>query len=297
MARLLAKTLSSGGYVSMMVFKLEPLEEAILPPYTGRVSKSILAKLPCLQPMWSLYNNRIKFRPVTVTPLLDARGRPLYKRGEGGRPLVARPGRSLRMAVSAVTREPLLLACPGDTVDLGYARFRVEPEEARVVSLEALGRDGYNVVTVRILTPMTITSKIMMPPIPPGSRLAKRLAGAREMYRLLPTPGVMLAQALRQWLGIVEGRVADTMLHYMLGRVADILAVEVDHRLRPETVLYSKDEGGKARMVRGVVGYISMEVLDEGFKWTVSRLLDLASYTGLGKSRSMGFGMISLDYR
>ena len=297
MPRLLANTLAGSGYLSRYIFRVEPVGgDVILPPFTGRVTKSIVASMDCMSPVWKMYQSRTKFRPVTFKALRDGLGRPVYKRGEGGGPLVLRRHRPLFMEVAVYSGEALLLPCNREEVDIGYGRVMVDPMEASLVKLEPLGREDYDAVTIRILTPMTISSKIMMPPVPPGSRIGRLLSEAREMYRLLPTPGYMMAQALRQWLGVVNNIQTDTMLHYYLGRVADILLAEADYRIKPETVLYGKDDNGNELKVRGVTGYIKLAVLDNGVKWAVSRLLELAEYLGLGKSRSIGFGEIRVTF-
>ena len=61
-------------------------------------------------------------------------------------------------------------------------------------------------------------------------------------------------------------------------------------------MLYGKDDNGNELKVRGVTGYIRLAVLDQGIKWAVSRLLGLAEYLGLGKSRSIGFGEVRILY-
>ncbi len=297
MPRLLANTLAGSGYLSRYIFRVEPMRgDVILPPFTGRVTKSIVANMNCMKLVWEIYQSRTKFRPVTFKALRDGLGRPVYKRGDSDRPLLLRSGRPLFMEVALYSGEALLLPCNREEVDLGYGRVMVDPVEASMVRLDTLGRENYDTVTIRITTPMTISSKIMMPPVPPGSRIGRLLSGAREMYRLLPTPGYMMAQALRQWLGVVNNVQEDTMLHYYLGRVADILVAEADYRLKPETVLYGKDDNGNELRVRGVTGYIKLAVLDQRVKWTVSRLLGLAEYLGLGKSRSIGFGEIRVTF-
>ncbi len=297
MARLLANTLSGSGYLTRFVFSVEPVEgDILLPPFTGRVTKSIVANMDCMRPLWKMYRAKSRFKPVTFKALRDRGGRPLYKRDGGGKPLELRRNRPLFMEVTVYSPEALLLPCRGEEVGIGYGRVAVDPVEASIAKLETLSKESYDTITIRILTPMTISSKIMMPPVPPGSRVGRLLLGAREMYRLLPTPGYILAQALRQWLGVVNNIHADTMLHYYFGRIADLLLAEVDYRLRPETVLYGKDDNGNELKVRGVTGYMRLAVLEQGIKWAVSRLLGLAEYLGLGKSRSIGFGEVRVLY-
>ncbi|MEB3774711.1 MAG: CRISPR system precrRNA processing endoribonuclease RAMP protein Cas6 [Desulfurococcales archaeon] len=295
MARLLSKTLSGPGYLAKFIFRIEPIGgDVILPPFTGRTTKAIASKMECLGTIWKLYQSRTKFKPVTFKVLKDSLGRPVYKRGDGGKPLILGRSRPLYMEVAAYSLKPLLPTCNQGEVDIGYGRILVSPIEASLIRLDALGTENYDTVTIRIMTPMTISSKIMMPPVPIDSRIGKHLYRAQEMYRLLPTPGYLLAQALRQWLGIVNDIREDTILHYYLGRIADILIAETDYKLKPETALYGKDENDRELKIRGVTGYIRLAVLDQGIKWAASRLLGLAEYLGLGKSRSIGFGEIKI---
>ncbi|MEM3782663.1 MAG: CRISPR system precrRNA processing endoribonuclease RAMP protein Cas6, partial [Thermofilum sp.] len=71
---------------------------------------------------------------------------------------------------------------------------------------------------------------------------------------------------------------------------------ELDYHVKPETVLYTVRDG-KPSTERGFTGFVLYELLDEAspLKQELEKLLAFALRFGIGKSRSIGFGQISLQ--
>ena len=293
-------SLSGEGFVGRLTLRLAALRDAVLPPFTSRTAKSILMKAGCLEPLRKLYLSRPSFRPVTVRVLRGPRGERLYRAGDcggDGRVIEVSRGEELFMELGFYSEAPLPLspACT-EEVDLGYAAFALEPAGLEVRTLGQLGRPGgWRRLVLRFHTPTTIATKVMIPPLRSAPRLLEKLRGAREAYRLLPTPGYLLAQAARQWVALVKrGDPKEAPHPYAIGRLADVAIAEVDYRLRPVTACYGRDERGRVRRVRGFTGTLVLEPLLDEIRLAASRLLEFAGYIGLGKSRSIGFGEVSL---
>jgi len=301
-ARLFSKSLQGEGLLVLIRLRITPESNSILPPFTSRTLKSIAGNANCLKPVWNLYSSRKRFKPVTFRVLTTDRFRPLYKRvnGEDSDVITVRKDYTYYGFITFYARSlaDVPVAECDEQVSIEYGRFHVAMDSMDMRMLDFLGRDEYERVKISIRTPLTITTKIMSPPVKTGSRLARLLDSTREAYRLLPTPGFIAAQAARQWLGIVKTlEPKGHILPYAIGRLSDIMIAEIDYHLRPITVLYGKDEAGRKRLVRGVTGFIVLEPVNDSIRFAFSRLLDFASILGLGKSRSIGFGELTVEYK
>lgn len=302
MARqLFSASLNGYGFVGIARFRLVALRDALLPPFTSRTAKSILMRSGCLEALRSLYTaGSGGFKPVSLR-VLRRGARRLYRSGEcrGAEGLITvSEGEELVMEVGFYSQSPLpLYPWCEEEVDVGYASFAIEPLGIDVKSVESLGSSKeWSRLVLRFHTPTTITTKIMIPPLRGVPRLARLLRSGREAYRLLPSPSYLLAQAARQWVALVKrGDPNESPLPYALGRIADVAVAEVDYNLRPVTACYGRDDNGRMRRVRGFTGTLILEPLIDEIRLALSRLLEFASYTGLGKSRSIGFGEVSME--
>jgi hypothetical protein len=253
--------------------------------------KSIALKAGSLSEVARLYESREKGRIVSFKVLRTLKGVPLYRQ-EGdkrGGEIKVRRGETLIGEVGFLAppgTDPLAVLTPAlraEEVDVGYARFAVEPLEVEAVRLGDLGADAPERIEVEILTPLLISVKILATPGVRG-----RLRGVKA-YRLLPSPAHLVAQAARQ-LALTGGCGNPAAISRAARRVAAALdpqVAEVDFQLRPVTAIYSKE-----RRVRGVVGRLVLEPLTEEARVQVWAMLRAASFTGLGKSRGVGFGDI-----
>lgn len=301
MARLEARVeriLAGEGMVGTIWLRLEFLKETVLPPFTGRVTRALLFKARCLQALARKYSNKPHLRPVSLGVLRTPEGRLLYRREGEKKPLLkARAGEELLTRVSFYTRNPslsydLLPSC-SETVDLGYTRLYVETSQISVEHIHPTApAEREWSVKLSIATPLLLSAKLLSPPFPSFTPLTHQ---TRHAYRLLPTPGYVIASATRLWMGLVKNSPGRRAV-YLMGRLATITIAEADYRLRPETALYGKDEEGKTLRVRGVKGYVILTPLHPLAKRFMPPLLTLAKHMGLGKSRGIGFGEVMVEY-
>ena len=288
------------GLVGLVRLRLIALRDAVLPPFTSRTMRSVLLKAGCLEGLRDLYLSRGRHKPVTVRALKTPRGRSLDKLAaprRPGSPISVRRGGWLIGEVAFYSSSRGVEAlwssyCEGEKVDLGYAELAVDTLEVNAKPLSELGRSRDSRLVVDVLTPLTITARLLA-----TSRVRSALAGARKAYRLLPTPGYLLGQAAREWAAIVVGASPPeaARIGFRAALAADPLVAEVDFNLKPVTALYGRGEGGGERLVRGVVGRIVLEPLTPEALEASWRLLEFSSYLGLGKSRSIGFGEIRVS--
>ncbi len=295
------KSLSGEGFLGLARFGLVALDDAILPPFTSRTWKSVLWRSKCLSDVYKLYESRERFKPVTIRVLKTTSGRPLYRVADGrDRPITVSRGHELLaelgFAGNNVFQTITSAVTCSEEVDVEYARFIIEPIDLETRMVHTLNYEDFERVVIDIVTPMTISTKIMSPPVR-AEKLSTIISRTREAYRLLPTPSYILSQAAREWIALIRGSEPNTdPIPYAIGRLADVMVAEVHFDLKPTTVLYGKENGKEAR-VRGVRGRIVLEPLNSSIKPAIHRLLTLASYIGLGKSRSIGFGEVRVSFR
>ena len=289
------------GYVVEILFELLFNRDSILPPFTSRTMRSILFKATCLRDVASLYVKSKSHKPVTLR-VLRADGRPLYKlyskSGSESKPYIVKAGNKLQGAL-AFYKKTLdntiyeVFACDDD-VDIGYAEIHVQAVKLNIYNIKEFSLDIDSSYKVSFITPLLITTKTMTPPTIRNLRLWRIIKESRQAYRLFPTPGYILSQAMRQWLALVQGIEPSKFWYpYSIGRLGDVLAAETDYQLTPVTAFYRRGEKGLV-LVRGVRGYVIYTLLNEALRDAVDKLLSFASIMGLGKSRSIGFGEIAV---
>ncbi len=286
------------GYLVEVVYALTFHRDSILPPFTSRTMRSVMFKSPCLRGVADLYSSTRSIKPVTIRVLRSSSG-PLYKLKKGGRelkPYMVKSGDTLYGAISFYKRnfdEQIYdaLSCSG-AVDIEYAKLHLEVVEANVYSMENLSLGIESSFRIDFITPLIITTKTMTPPSIRNTRVGKVIKKSKQAYRLFPTPGYILSQAMRQWLSIVHGIDPNNSWYpYSIGRLGDLLMVEVDYNVNPVTALYGRSSKGLI-LVRGFRGYTIYTILNRIITGAVDRLLAFSSIIGLGKSRSIGFGEI-----
>lgn len=290
------------GYVVTLTLRFTVHRDTILPPFTSRVLKTLLQREECLEPFRRLYESRRSFKPVRLS-VLRAGERVLYQTEERAQrgPLTSRAGDSLEGSIAAYTRgDPFQLAtqaagCSG-RLPPPLDGLTFEAVEARVESVSTLtaGITGGEPFKLVIRTPLLIDTKLMTPPPLQGRKVVK----TRQAYRLLPTPSYIASAATRLWLATaknIEDLAAEAWIAYAVGRLSDVLVAEIDYKIRPVTVIYGRDDNKKLRKPRGPVGYIIYKTLNPRLAPILDKTLALASRLGLGKSRSIGFGEITIN--
>ncbi len=290
-----SKSSRSQVYVSRLKLLFTPLRDVIAPPYTSKIVKFYVERY-APRTVGLLYRERRGFKGFSISPLY-CEGRPIYKSRLDGPPLVLRGGEQCAANVSFIVSGSLLSSVmPLDTVRIRspYGEFLVEPLEVDVRSLEGLRLDVGSSFVLRFETPLILSTKIMMPPVFSGRRRV------RGMYKLLPSAGFIFAYLTKLWnsnappeLALPKPGSDGLWAPYKVGRVADIVLAEVNYRLKPVTVLYDK-RNGRFREIRGTVGWIHYRVLHRKPMDVLSRLLALAKYLGIGKSRGIGMGQVSV---
>ena len=259
------------------LLEVYPLRDAILPPFTSKVTRTAFAALWGLEPS---LGRRGSFS------VLFREGRPLYRRLDSGEVLTARAGERLTARVSMLCGEEPPLPRESARVVFGGVEFEARVSQIEVVRLEELRVDVPRKFVLRFLTPTLL-------PVPGRGKLL-RGTPVRRRYRLVPDLPLalrLLAYDLKlQGVGLVEAT------PFQLFRWAYRALAELDYRVRPETVLYTVRDG-KPSVERGFTGYVLYELLDplSSHAGDLARLLAFMLRFGVGKSRSIGFGHVTME--
>lgn len=286
--------------VARITFEVVALRDIIAPPFTSKLVRSAIASAKQTLPDQAGPGH---YKRVFVSPIL-LRGQPIYKttKSRGG-PIVLKEGAcygaEVSMMLSRYEAERLIDNLTYFNAETPYGPVRFEVSRVDMSHLSELEAGVGGVFRLRLLTPTLLSNKLMTPPRA-GRRLRESVS---QMSKLLPTPGSIMAYLARLWnknarpeLALPTPSSDDTIAPYKIGRIADVILAEVDYRLRPVTVLYDKKPGGP-REVRGVVGWVLYKSAYKGgsLPRVFKRLLGLAGYMGVGRSRGVGMGMVRVE--
>lgn len=273
---------------------LEPLADTVLPPITSKVVKYIVleAGAPSLRsPLEARHQGA---RPASISMLYRG-ARPLYQRwsrGSAAKPLTAKKGEPLeaRIALLADSLDPALEASSIEGVhETPYGRYRVTLLSAEAKHLAHLCTEPPQpVLAIRAKTPVIIAAKLLQPS--PRHRAAPG-------HRLLPTPGTVVAQLVKQWNTLAPESLRIPGSHASHGLRAELAMTELDYRLEPETVLIGKTAAGTPRLARGWRGWILYRVWSRRLAETIAKPAALANALGLGRSRGIGLGDVEIQWR
>jgi Uncharacterized conserved protein len=164
--------------------------------------------------------------------------------------------------------------------------FNARVTGIEVTTLENLRVDLPKKFSLKFLTPTLL-------PVPGRGELLKE-KGVKRRYKLLPD----LPLALRLLTYDLKLRKIDLIktTPFQIYKWAYRALAELDYHVKPETVLYTVRDG-KPSTERGFTGFVLYELLDEAspLKQELEKLMAFALRFGIGKSRSIGFGQISLQ--
>ena len=272
------------------------LQDSILPPLTSKVLKYVVeSRCRVIKDLMSV---RRSFKPAQIS-MLFASGEALYSSAGGG-VVSVKAGAELKgrltLACSDATSEVMEeLQVLSGTFNSPYGMFQLDLLSIELRKLSALSMGLSKFFKVEFTTPTILTAKHMVPP-----PLKDRSRSLPERHRLLPQPSFIFSYLLKLWNSIagpeerIPGPGAGDWEAYKLGRLADVTLVEVDYRLKPVTVVIGRDSRGRLRMARGFTGWVIYECLSRKLLSIYDRLLALATYLGVGRSRGIGLGMIKV---
>ncbi len=281
--------------VARATFRVECLGDIIPPPLTSKMIKFVIEKYG-RGVLKELTLRSLPLKPLQISPLF-LNDRPLYSRGEPLRPV---PKGTLLTAWISLVSDPLDPSCfnLSGRYETPYGTFSLELVEVEVIDLIRYSVDDVGkFFRVDFITPTVLTNKYMVPP-----PLKVRATTLPSRHKLIPQPSFIFSYLLRLWNSLapphakIPDEGAGDWDAYSLGRLADATLVEVDYMLRPETVVIGRDSEGRLRKVRGFTGWVIYECLSRKLLPTYAKLLKLAEYLGIGRSRGIGLGIVRVNW-
>ncbi|MEM2207020.1 MAG: CRISPR system precrRNA processing endoribonuclease RAMP protein Cas6 [Sulfolobales archaeon] len=279
-------------------YSVIPVNDVVLPPLTSKLIKYVIEVSN--SGLSRVVSSNAFLKPLSIS-MLFLGSRPLYStlNYHNSQLLTVRGGTLLNARVSAVVSDGGLGVEDFRSIEgcwsTPYGNFEIRLDELEVIRVNYLSIGLGRYFKISYLTPTVITAKYM---IPPTLRAKSRVLP--ERHKLIPQPSFIFSYLLRLWNNVVgpeeriPNRSAGDLEAYKLGRLADITLVEVDYMLRPTTAVVGRDNEGRLRTVRGFTGWVIYESLANKLQPTLDKLLALAKYLGIGRSRGIGFGMVEV---
>jgi CRISPR-associated endoribonuclease Cas6 len=277
-------------YIFRAVFKLLLLDSADLALFTGRLVKSLIMTLKGFEPLRRFYEG-FGLKPFRATPLLHCSTGALAR----GR---VEAGEALCFEVSYASQDisgVQSLASVDEDVKVFSSRARVEAKNIEIVTADTLTIGFRNpqdqVIKIVFETPTLLSVKLMTPPVP---EIQKRLAKAKTLYMLFPSPAHICSYLVKLWNTAFPTTplvplYSPEWAPYLFGRLCEATMAPIDYSIKPTTIAYDE-----RRRIRGFTGWTIIDTTPIGRKHIerIDKLMALANYLGLGKSRGIGFGKV-----
>ncbi len=274
--------------------------DAVLPPVTSKVLKQVLETRGGL--LGSLAASRQPYKPLMVSMLYRG-SRPLYSTAGREKPVTVREGEELWARIGFVAPPGVFEEITGLAGEwkTSYGSFYIEVTSINALLPEAIrisnsGGGPTGVLRVEAKTPTIISNKVLV--VVGSPDVAKKVPQA---HKLVPSPGAIVAYAFRLWNTVFnktrhiiyfrDGWNRDAAL---LSRAAEIWMAEVNYRFRPETVIIGGGNG--LRKARGWRGWVVYRVHGKRLAKYLDRILGLANILGLGRSRGLGLGDVTISW-
>ncbi|MBE9390813.1 CRISPR system precrRNA processing endoribonuclease RAMP protein Cas6 [Fervidicoccus fontis] len=274
-------------------YRVKSRDFIMLPPLSSNLLKAAVASSEDLRDIWEMYAESKRPRKVLYKALRlpGSGGRLIALEGKKGL-LHMDPDKFYEAEIVLISDSNALMSyLPKPYVSVKTPYGEVELEVTTIDIIREVPASTAGSVRVRFLTPTILSKKIATPPW-----LSKRASALKDSYSLLPTPGLLAGSVLKNLLEhLGEIGKKDQRVPYMALRFFDLFVEEVDHELKPVTVLLGKDDKGNMRRGRGTIGWINYRAMNEGVARAFVRLLKIAEIVGVGKSRGIGLGEISLS--
>lgn len=262
------------------------MSNIVIPPFSTKVSKSIMFRLLGRMGSSELLNQlktAMQYKKILLSPIFAGR-KPLIKLegwGNSLQTLLKGWNYSFNVTVldseSAIELVEALTNLDSTSLEIFNCSVRISSLEVRLIRMRDIGLPpDTEYLSVHALTPVLL----QLPPI------------VKTPIRnvLIPIPSLITGSLMDHWNhhACEDLVIKDVGLPYN----SFFLLREVDYRISPVTVYY--DDKRRPRGFIGRVLYHLARTRRRKRRRNILRLLDYANYVGIGKSRTMGFGMVSI---
>lgn len=278
--------------LTSLKFYFKPESDVIIPPYSSKLSRSIVLKILEEYKLTNLVNRIRKpeaRKPYIFTVVFQG-DKPLYKSASSNLKFlmlksnkvywfkfVAVGGEEVREIIKALTFK--------ECVDVYGTGFCVVGIEAEVIDFKEINFDGSSkYIHMKFITPALLQ-------LPRPKKLREKI-GLR--HSLFPIPSLIIYSLAKHWNSNAPENIKIPNI-IKLAKISDYILTEVDHYIKPETVIY--DEKRKPRGFVGWVLYKLNKKVSEKSYEIIMKLLKYANYVGIGRSRTIGFGTTQITQK
>jgi CRISPR-associated endoribonuclease Cas6 len=267
-------------FMMRLSITFRPLRKILIPPFSAKVSKTILYRISELYKRASDVSTH--FKPVAVTPIY--RGDQALFKVKGSRTyMMLEEGGNYTFSASLITNEATtldkLVSLESPIVDGVYgSSISIEYINIEVRDFESFGFRKPSAIKISFETPVLLQL--------PSKR---RYMSGRHF--LFPIPSLLIGSLIEYW----NRHCAASQIvknPYYLTVYSNYVLREADFEIRPVTVVYDE-----SRLIRGFVGWVLYDLRtarNTRSLRTILGLLDYAQYVGVGRSRATGFGQLKL---
>jgi CRISPR-associated endoribonuclease Cas6 len=266
--------------VMRLSITFRPLRKILIPPFSAKVSKTILYKVSELFKRASDISTQ--FKPVAVTPIYRG-DQPLFKIKGSQTYMMLEEGGNYAFSASLITNEATtldeLVSLESPIIDGVYgSSIAIEYINIEIRDFESFGFRKPSAVKISFETPVLL-------------QLPSRRRFISGRHFLFPIPSLLIGSLIEYWnkhcspLLIVKNP-------YYLTVYANYVLREADFQIIPVTVIYDE-----SRLIRGFIGWVLYDLRTARNTRSLRKiltLLDYSQYVGVGRSRATGFGQLRL---
>ncbi|MEM2448618.1 MAG: CRISPR-associated endoribonuclease Cas6 [Candidatus Bathyarchaeia archaeon] len=271
------------------------LSNIIIPPFSSKVSRTLFIRMfnrGVEKPVEYFSSEKFVFKPLILTPVYWMDGkRYLFKvdDSEGlSKPLILRENTKYCFYAVLISRGGGELSsliqglAPSLKLELFNGEVLVENIGVEVKSFEGFGfKDSDGLIRVEFKTPVLIS-------FPKSWVKLERKTPAR--HSLFPIPSFMIHGLAEHWNSYAPEELKIPNVA-KLRIYSNYSLVEQDYSVKPVTAVYDEK-----RRPRGFIGWTLYKHrrLNRSLDESLLKLLDYANYVGVGRSRSIGFGVVEV---
>ena len=261
-----------------------------MPPFTSKVSKLIILKMlerAGFDDLIAEVERPWRSKPYIFSVIFRG-GKPLYKVSKEGELLSLKANEEYLFEVTVI----------GDLNAMKIVRSLTEVGEVEafggrisILHIEAETKDFEELkvnIPVGYVKLEFITPALLQLPLP--MKLKEKI---RVRHVLFPIPSLIIYSLARHWNFFApEGKKIANMRS--LSARSNFMLMEVDHNIKPVTVIYDE-----RRRPRGITGWVlyKLHPISRKYVGTLLTLLNYSNYVGVGRSRTIGFGITKVSFK
>jgi len=264
-----------------------PLSNIIIPPFSSKVSRTIFMRI-FHEKIEKIVNERLAFKSIIFTPIYWIEGEKfLFKSNDSNKILMLKENNEYCFYVTMVRNYDEIFSFIqdfnlGSKLELFNGKIVIENLSLEFKSFKDMKIEDKELIKINFRTPVLIS-------FPKGwIKLNKKIPARHSLF---PIPSFIIHGLAEHW-NIYAPDDLKIPNVAKLRAYSNYSLVEQDYDVKPITVIYDEK-----RKPRGFIGWVLYKhrKLNQELDNHIIRLLDYANYVGIGRSRSIGFGVVKVE--